>query len=70
MLTLSCAIPDFALASNSQGVLQRVMGFAFVEANVCAALHVGVEQPLHGEQGALDASDFPQGKRQLMLARI
>lgn len=64
MPTFSCAIPDFALASNPKGVLQGVIGFTFVEANVRAALHVGVAQPLHDEQGAFDASDFPRSKRQ------
>ena len=37
------AVPDLALAADAESVLQRVVGFALVQADLGAALHVGIE---------------------------
>ena len=61
MLALSCTVADFALATDPQCVLQGMMCFPFVEANLCAALHVSIEQPINDKQRPLDTSDFAKG---------
>ena len=45
------------------------MCFSLVQADIGAALHVGVEQPFDDEQCAFDPADLPQGQRQIMLPR-
>ena len=45
MLALSGPITDFTLSPDTQGIFQSVMGFAFVEPDLGAALHVGIKQP-------------------------
>jgi hypothetical protein len=70
VLSLSGAIADFALASDPQSVFQGVMGLALVQANLGPTLHVGVEDPLDDEEGALDAADFAERHGQLVLSRI
>jgi hypothetical protein len=69
-LTFGGAIADFALAADAQGVFQGMVGFAFVQADLGAALHVGVDQPVDDEQRPFDPSDFPQRHGQLVLSRI
>jgi|688.fasta_scaffold190158_2 hypothetical protein len=46
------------------------MGFAFVQPDLGAALHVGIEQPADSDARPLDPSDFAQGHRQLMLPGV
>jgi|GEM_PF-3296292 len=46
------------------------MGPALVQADLGAALHVGIEQPVDDEQRPLNPSDFPQGNDQLVLSGI
>ncbi len=46
MLRFGSAVADFALPTDAQSVFQGVMRFAFVEADLGAALHIGIEQPL------------------------
>ena len=70
VLSFGGAVADFTLASNAQGIFQRVMRLAFVQADLGAALHVNVEQPVHDEKGALDAPDFSKRQGKLMLTRI
>lgn len=48
----------------------RVVRLALVQADLGAPAHVGVRGPVDHEQGAFDATDFPQGRRHLVLARI
>lgn len=56
MLPLSGAIANFSLATNAQRILERMMGFALVETDLSAALHVGVENPLYKKERPLDAA--------------
>ena len=41
MLTLRRAVADFALTADAQGIFQRMMCLAFVEADLCTALAKG-----------------------------
>ena len=70
VLAFGGAIADFALAADAKGVLQGMMGLTFVEPDLCAALHVGIEQPIDDEERPFDPSDFSQGDRQLVLSGI
>lgn len=70
VLTFGGAIADFALAADAQGVFQGMVGFTFVQADLGAALHVGVEQPVDDEQRPFDPSDFLQGHGQIVLAWV
>ena len=47
-----------------------MMSLAFVQPDLCAALHVGIEQPVDDKERALDTSDFAQGQGQLVLSGI
>ena len=47
VLTFCCSVTDFTLAANAQGILKRVMGFTFVEADLGTALHVDIKQPFN-----------------------
>ena len=65
VLALARAVADFALASDPEHVLERVMSFALVQAGsgrfrpgVGSALHIGVEQPVDDEERSFDPSDF------------
>jgi hypothetical protein len=49
VLSLPRSIPNFTLSSNSQGILHCVVSFAFVQADLGAALHVGIQQPIYNE---------------------
>jgi hypothetical protein len=55
---------------EADGALQRMMGFAFVEADLGLALQTGVENPVDHEQRPFDTADFPKSKGQFILARI
>lgn len=59
VLAFGCPVADFALAADAQGILEGVMGLTLVETDLCAALHVGIEQPVDDEKCPLDPSDFP-----------
>ena len=41
VLAFCRAVADFTLSPDPQGTLQRMVGLALVETNVCAALHPG-----------------------------
>ena len=45
------------------------MRLALVQADLGAPAHVGVRGPVDHEQGAFDAADFPQGRRQARSGR-
>ncbi len=70
VLSFTGAVADFALAADAQGVFQGMVGFAFVQPDLGASLHVGVEQPVDDEQRPFDPSDFPQGHGQIVLAWV
>ena len=70
VLPFCCAVADFALAADAEGVFQGVMRLAFVQPDLGAALHVGVEQPVDDEERPLDPSDFPESNGQLMLSGV
>ena len=61
VLALAGAVADFALASDAEGVLERVVCLAFVQAGVGSALHIGVEQPVDDKERSFDPDD-PMGK--------
>jgi len=58
MLPFTCPIANFTLPSDAQGILEGVMCFALVQADLGAALHVGVQQPVDDEQHPFNPSDF------------
>ena len=70
MLALARAVADFALASDPERVLERVMSLALVQAGVGSALHICVEQPVDDEERSFDPSDFAESDGQFVLARI
>jgi hypothetical protein len=70
VLAFGCSVADFTLAADAEGVFQSVMGLAFVQPDLGAALHVGIEQPVDNEERPLDPSDFTQCDRKLMLPRV
>ena len=70
MLALSRPVADFSLSADPQSVLQRVVRLALVEADLDAALHVGVQDPFDHEQRPLDAADLAQGDGKVVLAGI
>ena len=70
VLALARAVADFALASDPERVLERVMSLALVQAGVGSALHIGVEQPVDDEERSFDPSDFAESDGQFVLARI
>ena len=45
MLPFARSVPDFAAPMEADGALQRMVGFAFVEADLGLALQAGVENP-------------------------
>ena len=49
-LIFSGAIADFALPPDPQCALQSMVGLAFVETYLGAALHLGIEQPFDDKQ--------------------
>jgi len=70
VLALGGAIADFTLSTDTQGVFQGVKRFVFVQTDLGAALHVGVEQPVNDEQRSFHPSDFFESFGQLMLSGI
>ena len=58
VLALGCSITDLPLAASAQRILEGVMCFALVQADLGATLHVGVQQPVDNEQRPFDPSDF------------
>ena len=70
VLALAGAVADFALASDPECVLERVMSLALVQAGVGSALHIGVEQPVDDEERSFDPSDFAESDGQFVLTRI
>ena len=50
MLAFTCPVADFTLAPDAQSVLEGVMGFSFVQPDLGATLHIGVQQPVDDEQ--------------------
>ena len=58
VLAFGGPVPDFALPPDAQGSLQSVMCFTFVQADIGAALHIGIEKPLDDEQRALDPTNL------------
>jgi len=61
VLSFDGPITGFALAPDAQGVFQGVMSLAPVETDLGKVLHIGVEQPVDDDEGALDAAYFAQG---------
>jgi hypothetical protein len=70
VLAFGGAITDFTLAADTECVLQSVVRLTLVEADLGAALHVGIEQPVDDEARPFDPSYFPQRHRQLVLSGI
>src|SRR3546814_9675501 len=70
MLTLRRAVADFALTADAQGIFQRMMCLALVEADLCTALHADVEYPFDDEQRPLDPAHLAQRGGKIVLARI
>ena len=70
VLAFAGAVADFALASDLERVLERVMSLALVQAGVGSALHIGVEQSVDDEERSFDPSDFAESDGQFLLARI
>ena len=64
------AASKFMPAMEADGAFERVMRLALVEANLGAALQIGIQNPVNHEQRALDATDFPQGCREFVLPWI
>src|SRR3546814_9129756 len=70
MRTLRRAGADFALTADAQGIFQRMMCLALVEADLCTALHADVEYPFDDEQRPLDTAHLAQRGGKIVLARI
>lgn len=70
VLALGCSITDFTLATNAQGVFQRMMRFALIQADLGTALHIGIQQPIDDEQRPFDPADFAQCDREFVLSGI
>ncbi len=71
VLALGCSITDFTLATNAQGVFQRMLlRIALIQADSGTALHISIQQPIDDEQGPFDPADFAQCDRKFMLSGI
>ena len=70
MLTLFGSVAQFAALVEVDGALQGLMGLTLVQSDLRAPAHVGVRGPVDHEQRALNAADFAQSGRQLVLAGI
>ena len=46
------------------------MGFTFIEANLCATLHVSIKQPIDDKECPFDPSDFMKCDGQIMLSWV
>lgn len=54
VLSFRGSIPDVALSPDAEDIFQRVMPFTLVQPDLSTALHVGVQQVVDNEQGALN----------------
>ena len=70
MLALRAAVTDLAAGTQADGALEGGVGLALVEAQLSAALQVGVGDPAQKEQRALDAPDLTQREGEFVLARV
>ena len=70
VLTFGGSVADLPLATDAQGIFQGVVCLTLVQTDLCAALHVRIEQPFHNEQSPFHPSDFAQGHRQFMLSGV
>ncbi len=59
VLPFRSSASDFAMATDTEGVFKCMMCLTLVQADLCAALHVGVRQSVDNEQRALDPPDLP-----------
>ncbi|SLN76740.1 hypothetical protein RUM8411_04475 [Ruegeria meonggei] len=66
VLVLGSTVADFTLSTISQGILRGVMRLAFVQPNLCTALHIGIEQPVDDKQRPFHPADFAQGEGKFM----
>ncbi len=69
VLAFGGPVTDFAASSEGNGALEGVMGLALIDAELCAALEVGVGDPSQEEQGAFDASHLAQRHGEFVGAR-
>ncbi len=69
VLPFGCAISDFFLSTDPQCNLQGMIRLAFIEADIGATLHIGIEQPVYEEQPPLAPPDFAKSNGQAMLSR-
>jgi hypothetical protein len=70
VLAFGGAIADFALSTDAQRVLEGMMRLALIQADLGAALHVGIERPFEDEQRPFNPSDFLEGFGEGVLAGI
>ena len=70
MLPFAGSVPQLAALMEVDGALEGVVRLALVQSDLDPTSHPGVRGPVDHEQGAFDAADFPQGRRQLVLARV
>ena len=64
------SVSQFATLVEIDGALEGMVRLALVQSDLDSPAQAGVRGPVDHEQGAFDAADFPQGGRQLVLARI
>jgi len=70
VLSFGGPVADFAAAMEADSPLQRMMRFTLVEADLGAALQIGIQNPVDHEQRALDAADLAQSRGKFVLPRI
>lgn len=70
MLAFAGPIPDLALTADAQRILEGVMRFAFVEADLRPSLHVSIKDPVDQEQRTLDPAYLAQRQSQVVLPGI
>ena len=64
------SVSQFATLVEIDGALEGMARLALVQSDLDSPAQAGVRGPVDHEQGAFHAADFPQGGRQLVLARI
>ena len=64
------SVSQFATLVEIDGALEGMVRLALVQSDLDSPAQAGVRGPVDHEQEAFDAADFPQGGRQLVLARI
>ena len=67
VLSLSRAIADFTLATDTKGTLEGMVGLTLIEPDLGAPLHVRVENPLYNEECACDTADLAQRDREIIF---